>query len=94
MLQILSQEVELTIGDPLGAGSRQETRASLLAKEGEAEISKSNQREEEAKMRLEEAIKGVRDGAPCVPSIALYRVACMRDLLPQLKVTKEGGFWH
>merc|ERR1719158_1274138 len=91
LLQILSQEVELTIGDPLGAGSRQETRASLLTKEGEAETSKTSQREEEAKMRLEEAIKGVRDGVPCVPSIALYRVACNEGLVASAQSDEGGG---
>jgi len=91
LLQILSQEVELTIGDPLGAGSRQETRASLLAKEGDAEASNTSQREEEAKMRLEEAIKGVRDGAPCVPSIALYRVTCNEGLVASAQSDEGGG---
>ena len=91
LLQILSQEVELTIGDPLGAGSRQETRASLFAKEGASETSRTNQREEEAKMRLEETIKGVRDGVPCVPSIALYRVACNEGLVASAQSDEGGG---
>ena len=91
MLQILSQEVELTIGDPLGAGSRQETRASLLAKGGETEACEANQREEEAKVRLEEAIKGVRDGVPCVPSIALYRVVCNEGLVASAQSDEGGG---
>jgi len=91
LLQILSQEVELTIGDPLGAGSRQETRASFLAKGVETEACEANQREEEAKVRLEEAIKGVRDGVPCVPSIALYRVVCNEGLVASAQSDEGGG---
>ena len=60
----------MSIGDPLGAGSRQEARAGLAPHDLEGGGG------EEAKSRLLAAIQGVREGPPCQPSIALYRAVC------------------
>jgi transcription initiation factor TFIID subunit 5 len=73
LLQILNLEVELTIGDPLGAGSRQEARAGLAPAE---EPRAAGGREAGARARLLATLQSVREEPPCLPSIALYRVSC------------------
>ena len=70
LLQILNQEVEINIGDPLGAGSRQENRAGLVDPAPPLENSSAEL------MRLREMMANVREGAGSVPSIALYRLQC------------------
>ena len=70
LLQILNQEVEINIGDPLGAGSRQENRAGLIDPAPPLENSSGEM------MRLREMMASVREGAGSVPSIALYRLQC------------------
>ena len=70
LLQILNQEVDINIGDPLGAGSRQENRAGLSSTAPPLENSSAEM------MRLREMMTHVREGAGSVPSIALYRLSC------------------
>ena len=89
LLQILNQEVELAIGDPLGAGSRQEARAGLGG--GGGEEAEGGEREGAALARLEETVRAVREGAPCVPSIALYRVSCAEGLVSCGESDEVGG---
>jgi len=70
LLQILNQEVEINIGDPLGAGSRQESRAGLVDTTPPLESSSADM------SRLREILADVRSGPGSVPSIALYRLQC------------------
>ena len=87
LLQILNQEVEITIGDPLGAASRQEVRAGASL-EKESEIGEQVGEEME---RLQETIRAVRDGPPSTPSIALYRVMCEEGLVTSAACDERGA---
>jgi len=86
LLQILNQEVEITIGDPLGAGSRQELRAGMVE-----ETETQGDLVEEEMERLQETIRAVRDGPPSLPSIALYRVQCEEGLVCCAVSDERGG---
>ena len=70
LLQILNQEVDINIGDPLGAGSRQESRAGLAETAARVENSSAEM------VRLREMLGEVREGPGSVPSIALYKLTC------------------
>jgi len=84
LLQILNQEVEISIGDPLGAASRQEVRVGLTQDD------ESGQQIGEEMSRLQETIRAVRDGPPSIPSIALYKV-CADEGLVSCALSDERG---
>lgn len=75
LLQILNHGVEIFIGDPLGAGSKQEVRAGM--QQDEKEINE----EDQEITRLQEIIDAVKDSSPTIPSIAMYKVRCEDGLL-------------
>jgi len=89
LLQILNQEVDITIGDPLGSGSRQEMRQGIV---DIAPAPLESFGDDIAEMeRLDEIINSVRGGPGAVPSIALYRVQCDDGLVTCASSDERGG---
>ena len=77
LLQLLNQEVEIIIGDPLGSGGRQELRAGMECGQSGGEEEEGGDGDPDgARARLETVVAAVRgsDCPPSLPSIALYRV--------------------
>ena len=89
LLQILNQEVDIIIGDPLGSASRQEMRqAAVETGEEEPVLSSDDAAELE---RLEEGIKRVREGPGTIPSIALYKIETDDEGLVSCARSDERG---
>ena len=87
VLQILNQEVDIVIGDPLGSGSRQEMR------QGAVETGQPDTRTgdgEQEMRRLQEIFRGVREGPGTVPSVALYRLQCDDGLVTSAEADERG----
>jgi len=88
LIQILNKEVEITIGDPLGAASRQEMRAGAAVVDEQEMVGEQVGEEME---RLQETIRAVREGPPSMPSIALYRVMCEEGLVTSAACDERGA---
>lgn len=73
ILNILNQEVDVSVGDPLGAGSRQDIRAALGAEYCHQTMQVEDGKREELES-VRDLIKIVREGPPAGPCIALYRI--------------------
>ena len=67
------QEVDVTVGDPLGAGSRQDTRASFSSPPPFTSMLTQDADPEEVE-RLQDLSRRVRASSPTAPSISLYRI--------------------
>ena len=66
--------MDVTVGDPLGVGSRQETKASLCSPPPPAYIARIEDADRDEADRLEEFQRGLRNTRPSAPSTALYRI--------------------
>ena len=88
LLQILNQEVEINIGDPLGCGSRQDMRQGMV----ETSHMITGIGDDIAEMeRLQEVITKVREGPGTVPSMALYKIQCEDGLVTSAVSDEVGG---
>ena len=85
LLQILNQEVDIVIGDPLGSGSRQEMRQGAV-ETGLLDIGES----EQEMGRLQEIFRSVREGPGTVPSVALYRLQSNDGLVASVEADERG----
>ena len=88
LLQILNQEVDISIGDPLGVGSRQEMRQGQVDNGGQDTLSEEDTAEIN---RLKDVISRVREGPGTIPSIALYRIECEDGLVCCGQSDERGG---
>ena len=88
LLQILNQEVDIVIGDPLGSGSRQEMRQGMV-EAGQVAAPPADEAQEVE--RLQEIFRSVREGAGPVPSIAMYKLQCEDGLVACAAADEEGG---
>jgi len=95
ILNILNQKVDITVGDWLGAGSRQDTRANLIAAETAlaspdltaTAITTRQTLDESAAAaekddvdRFNDLARSVRGGSPTAPSVTLYRVQSKEEV--------------
>jgi len=75
VLTILNQEVDVMVGDWLGAGSRHDYRSGLLTPPlSENSMTSTEDADKEEVDKFQDLIKIIRDGSPAAPSIALYRI--------------------
>lgn len=88
LLQILNQEVDIVIGDPLGSGSRQEMRQGAV-ETGQLDNIKNGESDQEMG-RLQEIFRTVREGPGPVPSVALYRLQSDDGLVASAEADERG----
>eukprot|EP00088_Acartia_fossae_P023068 TRINITY_DN2413_c0_g1_i1.p1 TRINITY_DN2413_c0_g1~~TRINITY_DN2413_c0_g1_i1.p1 ORF type:complete len:597 (-),score=113.16 TRINITY_DN2413_c0_g1_i1:570-2360(-) len=91
ILSILNQEVDVVVGDWLGAGSRHDYRSGLLTPplSDDANMLQEDGEKDEVE-RLKDLIKIIRDGSPAVPSIALYRIQNQEEVCLSGQVDPQG----
>lgn len=89
ILNVLNQEVDVTVGDPLGTGSRQEIRASLSSPPPAVHTAVEDANKDDVD-RLSDLSRAVKESSPVPPSIALYRVQSEEGVCVSAEVDFKG----
>jgi len=91
ILDILNQEVDVTVGDWLGAGSRQDARAGLKSPPYTPHMQIEDAEKVEVD-RLSELTRQVRNTSPTAPSTALYKIHSKDGVCVSGRVDRLGRF--